>query len=1033
MPTKTTTTKKPKETAAKDGTTSQTRTRATSRASSGTTSGTTAGANSGAKQPASPRAGSRAIDALNAPRKLARKKDELAAIAPDSGETVPKPRRRTAKPAAETPAQDVADVGDIAEETPAPAVSRRGAAKAVESAPAPTPVVQAKPTVVAPPAAVVPSAPREATWYRIDLHMHTPASHDYEQPEKSYLDILKQAEKRGLNMIAFTDHNSANGYRNMLREISDLEMLERLDRIRADELARLEEFRRLLKKIVVLPGFEFTATFGFHILGIFPPDKPLREIENVLVQLRVPSMAIDLGLTEAGATSDVLTAYRLIDEAGGIAIAAHANSSNGVSMRGLNLGGQTRISFTQDPHLHAIEFTDLDRGRRSSAMLFRGTRAEYPRIMHVLQGSDAHRIAIDVKNPKRLGIGERPTEVELPTLSFAALRELFLSQDYDRVRPAHMAEIKETTDGLQAARIAGESATVAFHATLPKRAEKRATRGKAKAVETSTVDDTLYDAILRDVCAMANGAGGHVYIGCEANLRKKAVGVPEGTATSELSEAIYRQIHPAINCAISTQLVDGDRTVMAIRVSPSEKAPFTYQSLFWVRDAATTRVGTRDEIVGIVRRVVEQNLAASNARAASAQPAPVQNQPHQRRQPHPRNERDGSRDGAREGVREGARESDRDERNQRDSRNDQQRDQQRDLPRDQQRPLQQRPHQDRNARDNRNQPNRQNQPGQTGQTNTSQPNPQPQQRGNERGGERGNERVNERVNERTPAQQQVQPQTQQRPAERPAERATERPAEQTTPPPAAETQPVKPAESTANPTSARRSFVEELQAAQARLAADARNVRTNEAPAQASTQSPAQPAQKAPAQQSSNAERTPERHAERNPDRASDRPQTQPANGNAGASARVEGAPRNGVQVLGMEERDGVVYFTVRDVRNNTLVRNVTLKSARDLWHYAITQHADNPDGPEDLEWQGNKAVASKALRAGKMRYDLAVRDADDNVRMFYGVTDDGLNDEWRSLVADFGDDQADDDDNDDNNLDDAAEVESEENLEITD
>src|SRR4029079_13401958 len=98
----------------------------------------------------------------------------------------------------------------------------------------------------------------------------------------------------------------------------------------------------------------------------------------------------------------------------------------------------------------------------------------------------------------------------------------------------------------------------------------------------------------------------------------------------------------------------------------------------------------------------------------------------------------------------------------------------------------------------------------------------------------------------------------------------------------------------------------------------------------------------------------------------------------------VEGAPRNGVQVLGMEERDGVMYFTVRDVRNNTLVRNVTMKSARDLWHYAITQHADNPDGPEDLGWQGNKAVVSKALRAGKMRYDLAVRDVEGIVRMFY-------------------------------------------------
>ena len=249
------------------------------------------------------------------------------------------------------------------------------------------------------------------------------------------LDILHKAEQRGLNMIAFTDHNSANGYRNMLREISELELLERLERIRPDELARLEEFRRLLKKIVVLPGFEFTATFGFHILGIFPPDKPLREIENVLVQLRVPNAAIDMGLTEAGATSDVLTAYRLIDEAGGLAIAAHANSSNGVSMRGLNLGGQTRIAFTQDPHLHAIEFTDLDRGKRSSAMLFKGTRAEYPRLMHVLQGSDAHRLTADPKNPKRLGIGERPTEVDLPELSFAALRNLFLSNEFGRVRP----------------------------------------------------------------------------------------------------------------------------------------------------------------------------------------------------------------------------------------------------------------------------------------------------------------------------------------------------------------------------------------------------------------------------------------------------------------------------------------------------------------------------------------------------------------------------------------------------------------------
>ncbi len=132
------------------------------------------------------------------------------------------------------------------------------------------------------------SAISAAKWQRIDLHLHTPGSHDYEEPDKTYLDILKQAEKRGLSMIAFTDHNTVNGYRSMMNEIEHLEYLERLNRIQPNELWRLNEYRRLLKKIVVLPGFEFTATFGFHILGIFPPSKPLRDIERVLMDLRVP-------------------------------------------------------------------------------------------------------------------------------------------------------------------------------------------------------------------------------------------------------------------------------------------------------------------------------------------------------------------------------------------------------------------------------------------------------------------------------------------------------------------------------------------------------------------------------------------------------------------------------------------------------------------------------------------------------------------------------------------------------------------------
>jgi hypothetical protein len=112
--------------------------------------------------------------------------------------------------------------------------------------------------------------------------------------------------------------------------------------------------------------------------------------------------------------------------------------------------------------------------------------------------------------------------------------------------------------------------------------------------------------------------------------------------------------------------------------------------------------------------------------------------------------------------------------------------------------------------------------------------------------------------------------------------------------------------------------------------------------------------------------------------------------------------PRTGVQVMSVDERNNVQYFTVRDLRNNSTIRNVTKKSARDLWHYAITQFAEHPEGPEGIEWRGDRAVLSREMRAGKMRSDLAMRDASGKVTVFYGATDDGLDTTWKDLIGEF-------------------------------
>jgi predicted metal-dependent phosphoesterase TrpH len=72
--------------------------------------------------------------------------------------------------------------------------------------------------------------PATMQWRTIDLHIHTPASSDYQQMEVTFLDILQRAEARGLDIIAFTDHNTVAGYRRLEEEIEQLELLERLNR-----------------------------------------------------------------------------------------------------------------------------------------------------------------------------------------------------------------------------------------------------------------------------------------------------------------------------------------------------------------------------------------------------------------------------------------------------------------------------------------------------------------------------------------------------------------------------------------------------------------------------------------------------------------------------------------------------------------------------------------------------------------------------------------------------------------------------------
>lgn len=447
-------------------------------------------------------------------------------------------------------------------------------------------------------------------WRRIDLHLHTPGSSDYQQPSITYLDILRQAEVRGLEIIAFTDHNTVAGYAAMQEEIKQLELLEKLNRLEFNEKHQLSEYRRLLDKILVLPGFEFTATFGFHILGIFPPETSVSYLEHLLLSLNIPAGLLHQGSSTVGATSDVLTAYRIINENGGLVIAAHANSGNGVVMRGLDFGGQTKIAYTQDPNLHCLEVTDLEkRGRYTTRRFFDGSKPEYPRAMRCIQGSDAHRLVRESATSKSLGVGERTTEILLDEASFEALAAVIKGTDHSLTRPYRGPATP--LDFVLAAREEGPSLVLAFHKSMAQRGGH-------------------LNRVLEDICAMSNTNGGTIYIGVPVNPQEAIIGVKEPKKSIDyLRDTIAKRFSPVPEVNIDS-LVSQGQNVVRVTLPPGREIPYAIDSnRFYVRDEAESTMAVRDEIVQLVERrllgtpaVMQESAAGPKTAVQTTQPAP---------------------------------------------------------------------------------------------------------------------------------------------------------------------------------------------------------------------------------------------------------------------------------------------------------------------------------------------------------------------------------------------------------------------------
>ena len=114
-----------------------------------------------------------------------------------------------------------------------------------------------------------------------------------------------------------------------------------------------------------------------------------------------------------------------------------------------------------------------------------------------------------------------------------------------------------------------------------------------------------------------------------------------------------------------------------------------------------------------------------------------------------------------------------------------------------------------------------------------------------------------------------------------------------------------------------------------------------------------------------------------------------------------ESPPRTGVEVVKVDERDGIAYYTMRDLRNGNEVKNVTRVSARRLWHYAITEFDQLPTdlSKVKIQWQGKVGLLGVQRQGKNVRYNFVER-TQKGYRLYFGVTEDGIHGRWKALVG---------------------------------
>ena len=241
-----------------------------------------------------------------------------------------------------------------------------------------------------------------ARFYKADLHVHTPESNCWRGPRDD--NVLEQMfaafKEHEIEVVAITDHNT---------------------------VASVEEAKTIGARygIQVFPGVEISTREG-HVLAIFDPGKPTKEIDEWLIGIGLPESKRGQDNAVARDAEEkqyqISEVFSLIERQNGVAIAAHPNSDRGFLAI---MKGTARMAAYASSSLRGLELGKHD--PKKIMKLAQGKETKYPKRYGCIANSDAHSIE---------EIGKHFSYLKLGDFGIGALKQVFYDPSM-RIRLAY--------------------------------------------------------------------------------------------------------------------------------------------------------------------------------------------------------------------------------------------------------------------------------------------------------------------------------------------------------------------------------------------------------------------------------------------------------------------------------------------------------------------------------------------------------------------------------------------------------------------